>query len=159
MLMRPHRLARAACALATSLAGACSPTHEEQVRSQRGGEIFSLETASRYQLIDGFNPLRITRTNADIIDGTPQATITVSWSAGVNVPEGRYQTLKLGESAPLNKVGTLTLLELAPPAKGKRWPTPVVCFKQETRLMNTARQYAADTNLYFRPDDQEARQP
>ena len=47
---------------------------------------------------------------------------------------------------------------MEPPARGGRWPDPVVCFEQDPQLMDTARQYAADNDLYFRPDDEEARQ-
>lgn len=142
----------------TSLMGACSSNHEGENNTHCGGETIALEPAIRHQLIEGFSPLRITGTNADIIDGTPQAVITVSWSAGINVPEGLYQQLKLGESATLEKVGTFTLIDMEPPARGKRWPTPVVCFEEDPQLMDTARQYAADNNLDFRPDDEEARQ-
>ena len=140
------------------LMGACSSNHEGQKMTHCDGKIIALEPAIRYQLIEGFSPLRITGTNADIIDGIPQAVITVSWSAGINVPEGLYQQLKLGESATLEMVGTFTLIEVTPPANGARWPTPVVCFEQDPQLMDTARQYAADNDLYFRPDDEEARQ-
>lgn len=140
------------------LISACAGREEGQKMTHCDGKIIALEPAIRYQLIEGFSPLRITGTNADIIDGIPQAVITVSWSAGINVPEGLYQQLKLGESATLEKVGTFTLIEVAPPANGARWPTPVVCFEQDPQLMDTARQYAADNDLYFRPDDEEARQ-
>lgn len=146
-------------ALSVGLIGACALREEGQKMTHCDGDIIALEPAIRYQLIEGFSPLRITGTNADIIDGMPQAMITVSWSAGVNVPEGLYQQLKLGESATLDKVGTFTLIGMEPPAHGKRWPDPVVCFEQDPQLMDTARQYAADNNLYFRPDDEEARQP
>ena len=160
MSARISRGLRIACAigLATSLAGACSSPNEGQKMTHCDGEIIALEPAIRYQLIESFSPLRIMGTNADIIDGIPQAVITVSWSAGINVPEGLYQQLKLGESATLEKVGTFTLIEVTPPANGARWPTPVVCFEQDPQLMDTARQYAADNDLYFRPDDEEARQ-
>ena len=80
------------------------------------------------------------------------------WNGGVNHPANLNETLKLGESATLEKVGTFTLIGMEPPAHGKRWPDPVVCFEQDSQLMDTARQYAADNNLYFRPDDEEARQ-
>ena len=82
----------------------------------------------------------------------------MSWYEGVNRPPNLSETLKLGESATLEKVGTFTLIDMEPPARGKRWPTPVVCFEEDPQLMDTARQYAADNNLDFRPDDEEARQ-
>ncbi len=56
------------------------------------------------------------------------------------------------------KVGTFTLISMEPPAHG-RWPAPVVLASARSQLMDTARQYAADESLYFRPDDEEARQP
>ena len=83
----------------------------------------------------------------------------MEWDEGVNRPANLKETLKLGESATLEKVGTFTLIGMEPPARGKRWPDPVVCFEQDPQLMDTARQYATDNNLYFRPDDEEARQP
>lgn len=155
-----HRAIAFICtaALSVGLIGACTLREEGQEMTHCDGDIIALEPAIRYQLIEGFSQLRITGTNADTIDGMPQAMITVSWSAGINVPEGLYQQLKLGESATLEKVGTFTLIGMEPPAHGKRWPTPVVCFEQDPQLMDTARQYAADNNLYFRPDDEEARQ-
>ena len=69
-----------------------------------------------------------------------------------------YQTLTVGESTTLDNVGTFTLIDVLPPPGERRWSTPVVCFQQDPQLIDTARQYAADNNLYFRPDDEEARQ-
>ena len=160
MSARISRGLRIACAigLAASLVGACSSPNEERDLPACDGTTYVLESAVRYQLIEGFSPLRLTGIEADAAGDAPHATLTVSWSDGVNVPEGMYQTLTVGESTTLEKVGTFTLIGMEPPAHGKRWPTPVVCFEQDPQLMDTARQYAADNNLYFRPDDEEARQ-
>ena len=160
MSARISRGLRIACAigLAASLVGACSSPNEERDLPACDGTTYVLESAIRYQLIEGFSPLRLTGIEADAAGDAPHATLTVSWSDGVNVPEGMYQTLTVGESATLEKVGTFTLIGMEPPAHGKRWPDPVVCFEEDPQLMDTARQYAADNNLYFRPDDEEARQ-
>lgn len=122
------------------------------------GTTIDLPSAIYTSLIEGVPYLVIIGSYATVIDGTPQAEISVSWYEGVNRPPNLSETLKLGESATLEKVGTFTLIGMNPPAHGKRWPTPVVCFEQDPQLMDTARQYAADNNLYFRPDDPEARQ-
>lgn len=122
------------------------------------GTIYTLRTAILYSLIDSFPYLSVFSTDARIVDGTPQADIHVYWEEGVNRPANLNETLKLGESATLEKVGTFTLIEVTPPANGAQWPTPVVCFEEDPQLMDTARQYAADNDLYFRPDDEEARQ-
>ena len=127
-------------------------------RQQCTGTIYTLRTAILYPLIDSFPSLRVFSTDAQVVDGTPEADILVYWVDGDNAPPNLNATLKLGESATLEKVGTFTLIGMEPPAHGKRWPDPVVCFEQDPQLMDTARQYAADNNLYFRPDDEEARQ-
>ena len=138
--------------LAASLSGACAGREQGQNMEQCTGTIYTLRTAILYPLIDSFPYLRVYSTDAQVVDGTPEADILVNWVGGDNA------TLKLGESATLEKVGTFTLIGMEPPAHGKRWPDPVVCFEQDPQLMDTARQYAADNNLYFRPDDEEARQ-
>lgn len=144
--------------LAASLVGACTFREQGQNMEQCTGTIYTLRTAILYPLIDSFPYLRVYSTDAQVVDGTPEAEVRVEWDEGVNRPANLNETLKLGESATLEKVGTFTLIDMEPPAHGKRWPTPVVCFEQDPQLMNTARQYAADNNLYFRPDDEEARQ-
>ena len=116
------------------------------------GTIYTLRTAILYPLIDSFPSLRVYSTKAQVVDGTPEAKVRVEWDEGVNRPANLNATLKLDESA------TLTLIGMEPPARGKRWPDPVVCFEEDPQLMDTARQYAADNNFYFRPDDEEARQ-
>lgn len=123
------------------------------------GTIYTLRTAILYPLIDSFPYLTVYSTDAQVVDGTPEAEVRVEWDEGVNRPANLNETLKLDESATLEKVGTFTLIGMEPPAHGKRWPDPVVCFEQDPQLMDTARQYAADNDLYFRPDDEEARQP
>lgn len=125
---------------------------------QCSGTIIDLPSAIWTPVIDGVPFLIVNGAKATVIDGTPQADIRVYWPNGDNAPSNLNETLKLGESATLEKVGTFTLIDMEPPAHGKRWPTPAVCFEQDPQLMNTARQYAADNNLYFRPDDEEARQ-
>ena len=145
--------------LTIGLIGACTLREEEQKMEQCTGTIYTLRTAILYPLIDSFPYLRVFATDAQVVDGTPEAEVRVEWDEGVNRPANLNETLKLGESATLEKVGTFTLIGMEPPARGKRWPDPVVCFEQDPQLMNTARQYAADNNLYFRPDDEEARQP
>ena len=144
--------------LTIGLIGACTLREEEQKMEQCAGTIYTLRTAILYPLIDSFPYLRVFSTDAQVVDGTPEADILVYWVGGDNAPPNLNATLKLGESATLEKVGTFTLIGMEPPAHGKRWPDPVVCFEQDPQLMDTARQYAADNNLYFRPDDEEARQ-
>lgn len=145
--------------LTIGLIGACTLREEEQKMEQCGGTIFDLPSAIWTPVIDGVPFLVVNGAKATVIDGTPQAEVRVEWDEGVNRPANLKETLKLGESATLEKVGTFTLIGMEPPAHGKRWPTPVVCFEQDPQLMDTARQYAADNDLYFRPDDEEARQP
>ena len=144
--------------LAASLVGACTFREQGQNMEQCTGTIYTLRTAILYPLIDSFPYLRVFSTDAQVVDGTPEAEVRVEWDEGVNRPANLNETLKLGESATLEKVGTFTLIGMEPPAHGKRWPDPVVCFEQDPQLMDTARQYAADNDLYFRPDDEEARQ-
>ena len=155
-----HRAIAFICtaALSVGLIGACTLREEGQEMEQCTGTIYTLRTAILYPLIDSFPYLSVFSTDARIVDGTPQAEVRVYWNGGVNHPANLNETLKLGESATLEKVGTFTLIGMEPPAHGKRWPDPVVCFEQDPQLMDTARQYAADNNLYFRPDDEEARQ-
>ena len=145
--------------LTIGLIGACTLREEEQKMEQCGGTIFDLPSAIWTPVIDGVPFLVVNGAKATVIDGTPQAEVRVEWDEGVNRPANLKETLKLGESATLEKVGTFTLIGMEPPAHGKRWPTPVMCFEQDPQLMDTARQYAADNDLYFRPDDEEARQP
>ena len=120
------------------------------------GTIYTLRTAILYPLIDSFPYLRVFATEAQVVDGTPEAEVRVEWDEGVNRPANLNETLKLGESATLEKVGTFTLIDMEPPAHGKRWPTPVVCFEQDPQLMDTARQYAADNGLLFPSDEQDS---
>lgn len=145
--------------LAVGLIGACTLREEEHKMEQCGGTIFDLPSAIWTPIIDGVPFLVVNGAKATVIDGTPQADIRVYWLDGDNAPSNLNETLKLGESATLEKVGTFTLIGMEPPARGKRWPDPVVCFEQDPQLMDTARQYAADNDLYFRTDDEEARQP
>lgn len=56
------------------------------------------------------------RTDANTNNGAPHATITVSWSPGVNVSEGLYQTLAVGQFGSMDKGGTSTLIDMALPA-------------------------------------------
>lgn len=118
MSARISRGLRIACAigLAASLAGACSSTNEERDLPACDGTTYVLESAIRYQLIEGFSPLRLTGIEADAAGDAPHATLTVSWSDGVNVPEGMYQTLTVGESTTLDNVGTFTLIDVLPPS-------------------------------------------
>lgn len=145
--------------LAVGLIGACTLREEEQKMEQCGGTIIDLPSAIWTPVIDGVPFLVVNGAKATVIDGTPQADIRVYWLNGDNAPSNLNETLKLGESATLEEVGTFTLIGMEPPARGKRWPDPVVCFEQDPQLMDTARQYAANNDLYFRPDDEEARQP
>ena len=159
-----HKLTRRAiafmctAALSVGLIGACADREQGQKMEQCTGRIYTLRTAILYPLIDSFPYLRVFSTDAQVVDGTPEADILVYWVGGDNAPPNLNATLKLGESATLEKVGTFTLIEVTPPANGAQWPTPVVCFEEDPQLMDTARQYAADNDLYFRPDDEEARQ-
>jgi len=155
-----HRAIAFICtaALSVGLIGACTLREEGQKMEQCSGTIIDLPSAIWTPIIDGVPFLSVNGTGAKIVDGTPQADIHVYWDEGVNRPANLNETLKLGESATLEKVGTFTLIGMEPPAHGKRWPTPIVCFEQDPQLMDTARQYAADNDLYFRPDDEEARQ-
>ncbi len=140
------------------LIGACAGREEGQKMRHCSGTIIDLPSAIWAPVIDGVPFLVVNGAKATVIAGTPQADIRVYWLNGDNAPPNLNETLKLGESATLEKVGTFTLIEVTPPANGARWPTPVVCFEQDPQLMDTARQYAADNDLYFRPDDEEARQ-
>ena len=142
--------------LTVGMIGACAGKEQGQKMEQCTGTIYTLRTAILYPLIDSFPYLTVYSTDAQVVDGTPEAEVRVEWDEGVNRPANLKETLKLGESATLEKVGTFTLIGMEPPAHGKRWPTPVVCFEQDPQLMDTARQYAADNDLYFRPDDEEA---
>ena len=128
---------RIACAigLAASLAVACSSPNEERDLPACDGTTYVLGSAIRHQLIEGFSPLQLTGIEADAAGDAPHATLTVSWSDGVNVPEGMYQTLTVGE---------------------RRWSTPVVCFQQDPQLIDTARTYAADNGLPFPGDEQDS---
>ena len=144
--------------LTIGLIGACTLREEEQKMEQCGGTIIDLPSAIWTPVIDGVPFLVVNGAKATVIAGTPQADIRVYWLKGDNAPPNLNETLKLGESATLEKVGTFTLIGMEPPAHGKRWPTPVVCFEQDPQLMDTARQYAADNGLPFRPNDEEARQ-
>ena len=156
-----HRAIAFMCtaALSVGLIGACAGREQGQKMEQCSGTIIDLPSAIWTPIIDGVPFLSVNGTGPKIIDGTPQADIHVYWLDGNNAPPNLNATLKLGESATLEKVGTFTLIGMEPPAYGKRWPTPVVCFEEDPQLMDTARQYAADNDLYFRPDDEEARQP
>lgn len=149
---------RIACAigLAASLVGACSSPNEERDLPACDGTTYVLESAIRYQLIEGFSPLRLTGIEADAAGDAPHATLTVSWSDGVNVPEGMYQTLTVGQSATLDNVGTFTLIDVLPPSGERHWSTPVVCFQQDPQLIDTARTYAADNGLLFPGDEQDS---
>lgn len=142
--------------LTIGLIGACTLREEEQKMEQCTGTIYTLKTAILYPLIDSFPYLRVFATKAQVVDGTPKAEVRVEWDEGVNRPANLKETLKLGESAPLEKVGTFTLIGMEPPARGKRWPDPVVCFEQDPQLMDTARQYAADNDLLFPSDEQDS---
>ena len=159
-----HKLTRRAiafmctAALSVGLIGACAGREEGQNMEQCSGTIIDLPSAIWTPIIDGVPFLVVNGAKATVIAGTPQADIRVYWLKGDNAPPNLNETLKLGESATLEKVGTFTLIGMEPPAHGKRWPDPVVCFEQDPQLMDTARQYAADNDLYFRPDDEEARQ-
>lgn len=142
--------------LAVGLIGACTLREEEHKMEQCGGTIFDLPSAIWTPIIDGVPFLVVNGAKATVIDGTPQADIRVYWLDGDNAPSNLNETLKLGESATLEKVGTFTLIDMEPPAHGKRWPTPVVCFEQDPQLMDTARQYAADNDLLFPSDEQDS---
>ena len=142
--------------LTIGLIGACTLREEEQKMEQCTGTIYTLKTAILYPLIDSFPYLRVFATKAQVVDGTPKAEVRVEWDEGVNHPANLKETLKLGESATLEKVGTFTLIGMEPPARGKRWPDPVVCFEQDPQLMDTARQYAADNDLLFPSDEQDS---
>jgi len=144
--------------LSMGLISACAGREEGQKMRHCSGTIIDLPSAIWAPVIDGVPFLVVNGAKATVIAGTPQADIRVYWLNGDNAPPNLNETLKLGESATLEKVGTFTLIEVTPPANGARWPTPVVCFEQDPQLMDTARQYAADNDLYFRPDDEEARQ-
>lgn len=142
--------------LAVGLIGACTDREQGQKMEQCGGTIFDLPSAIWTPIIDGVPFLVVNGAKATVIDGTPQADIRVYWLDGDNAPSNLNETLKLGESATLEKVGTFTLIDMEPPAHGKRWPTPVVCFEQDPQLMDTARQYAADNDLLFPSDEQDS---
>ena len=142
--------------LAVGLIGACTDREQGQKMEQCSGTIIDLPSAIWTPVIDGVPFLIVNGAKATVIDGTPQADIRVYWPNGDNAPSNLNETLKLGESATLEKVGTFTLIDMEPPAHGKRWPTPAVCFEQDPQLMDTARQYAADNDLLFPSDEQDS---
>ena len=142
--------------LAVGLIGACTDREQGQKMEQCSGTIIDLPSAIWTPVIDGVPFLVVNGAKATVIDDTPQADIRVYWLNGDNAPSNLDETLKLGESATLEKVGTFTLIDMEPPAHGKRWPTPVVCFEQDPQLMDTARQYAADNDLLFPSDEQDS---
>lgn len=158
MSARISRGLRIACAigLAASLVGACSSPNEERDLPACDGTTYVLESAVRYQLIEGFSPLRLTGIKADAAGDAPHATLTVSWSDGVSVPEGMYQTLTVGESTTLDNVGTFTLIDVLLSSGERRWSTPVVCFQQDPQLIDTARTYAADNGLALPGDERDS---
>ena len=142
--------------LAVGLIGACTDREQGQKMEQCSGTIIDLPSAIWTPVIDGVPFLVVNGAKATVIDDTPQADIRVYWLNGDNAPSNLDETLKLGESATLEKVGTFTLIDMEPPAHGKHWPTPVVCFEQDPQLMDTARQYAADNDLLFPSDEQDS---
>ena len=142
--------------LSMGLISACAGREQGQNMEQCSGTIIDLPSAIWTPVIDGVPFLIVNGAKATVIDGTPQADIRVYWPNGDNAPSNLNETLKLGESATLEKVGTFTLIDMEPPAHGKRWPTPAVCFEQDPQLMDTARQYAADNDLLFPSDEQDS---
>lgn len=142
--------------LTVGLIGACTDREQGQKMEQCSGTIIDLPSAIWTPVIDGVPFLVVNGAKATVIDGTPRADIRVYWLNGDNAPSNLNETMKLGESATLEKVGTFTLIDMEPPAHGKRWPTPVVCFEQDPQLMNTAHQYAADNDLLFPSDEQDS---
>lgn len=142
--------------LAVGLIGACTDREQGQKMEQCSGTIIDLPSAIWTPVIDGVPFLVVNGAKATVIDDTPQADIRVYWLNGDNAPSNLDETLKLGESATLEKVGTFTLIGMEPPARGKRWPDPVVCFEHDPQLMDTARQYAADNDLLFPSDEQDS---
>lgn len=93
---------RIACTigLATSLAGACSSINEEHDLPACDRTTYVLESAITYQLIEGFSPLRLTCIEANAADDTPHATLTVSWSDGVNVRRACIRPSRSGKHDP-----------------------------------------------------------
>jgi len=102
-----------------SIAGASSPANKGQELPQCDGTTYMLKSAVPFQLIDRFRPLRLMRTDANTNNGAPHATITVSWSPGVNVSEGLHQTLAVGQSGSMDKGGTSTLIDMALPPRAR----------------------------------------
>ena len=112
-----HRAIAFMCtaALSVGLIGACTLREEGQKMEQCSGTIIDLPSAIWTPIIDGVPFLSVNGTGAKIVDGTPQADIHVYWDEGVNRPANLNETLKLGESATLEKVGTFTLIGMEPP--------------------------------------------
>ena len=68
--------------LAASLSGACADREQGQKMEQCTGRIYTLRTAILYPLIDSFPSLIVFSTDAQVVDGTPEADILVYWVDG-----------------------------------------------------------------------------
>ena len=150
---------RIACTigLAASLAGACSSSNEERDLPACTGKTYILESAIKYQLIEGFSPPRLTSIEADTVGTMLHTTPTGSLSDGVNVPEGLHQTIALGQSTPLGKDDVFTLIDLLPLSAGKHWSRPVVHVQQDTQLIDTARTHSANDGLALHSNEEDNR--
>ena len=73
------------------------------------------------------------------------------------MPEGLHQTIGLGKSTPLGKLGAFTLIDLRTPSAGKHWPRPVVYVQQDTQLIDTARTHAANNGLALHSNEEDNR--
>ncbi len=85
--------------LSMGLISACAGREEGEKMEPCTGTIFTLRTAILYPLIDSFPYLTVYSTDAQVVDGTPEAEVRVEWDEGVNRPANLNETLKLGESA------------------------------------------------------------
>ena len=65
--------------LTIGLIGACTLREEEQKMEQCTGTIYTLQTAILYPLIDSFPYLTVYSTDAQVVDGAPEAEVRVEW--------------------------------------------------------------------------------
>ena len=68
-------------ALSVGLIGACAGGEQGQKMEQCTGTIYTLRTAILYPLIDSFPYLRVYSTDAQVVDGTPEAEVRVEWGS------------------------------------------------------------------------------
>ena len=105
--------------------------NEERTLPACDNTTYVLESAIRYQLVEGFSPSATHEHQGQCYRRRSSCHThheLVRWSQRA---EGLYQTLTVGESATLDNVGVFTLIDILPLSRDRRWSTPVVCFQQD----------------------------